>query len=262
MLAGRTFTEDDRFGARPVVIVNATFARRYFPNRSALGARIVPGISEQGDKTDPARTIVGVVADLRSSLTKAPEPTIYLPIRQVPLSDAFLVLRTRGAAPLAAAAAEITNLDPLLATPAVEPLGSYVAESVATQRLSVAALSALAFVALALSIAGVFAVVSYGVTQRTHEFGVRMALGAQAQTIVRTVLGGALRLAAYGIVLGLLIAGAGTRLVADQLYETQPLDPLTFVIVTALVTFAALLAALIPARRATRVDPIVALRYE
>ena len=128
--------------------------------------------------------------------------------------------------------------------------------------MSVASLCSLAFVALALSIAGVFAVVSYGVTQRTHEFGVRMALGADARQIVRTVVGGAMRLAFVGIALGLIVAGAGTRFLRDQLYDTQPLDPMTFGCVTGLIVVAALVAAVLPARRATRVDPVVALRYE
>jgi putative ABC transport system permease protein len=123
-------------------------------------------------------------------------------------------------------------------------------------------LCSLAFVALALSIAGVFAVVSYGVSQRTHEFGVRMALGADARQILRMVVGGAMRLAFTGVVLGLLVAVAGTRFLKDQLYDTQPLDPLTFGGVTALIIVAALIAAVLPARRATHVDPIVALRYE
>ncbi len=136
------------------------------------------------------------------------------------------------------------------------------ARDVAVQRLSVVALSTLAIIALALSIAGVFAVVTYGVTQRTHEFGVRMALGADARQIVRTVLGAAMRLALGGIALGLVVAAATTRFLTDQLYDTQPLDPEIFAGVTALLLVAALVAAFMPARRATLVDPVVALRYE
>jgi ABC-type antimicrobial peptide transport system permease subunit len=182
---------------------------------------------------------------------------------QVPFDSASLVVRSQpGVDPSSAVASVISNLDPLLPKPASVTMESRLATSVAVQRLTVAALVTLAFVALALSIAGVFAVVSYGVTQRTHEFGARMALGADARQIVRTVVAGAMRLAMFGIVCGLLVAGAATRLLTDQLYETQPLDPLTFGSVTVLVLFAALFAALVPARRATRVDPIVALRYE
>jgi putative ABC transport system permease protein len=172
------------------------------------------------------------------------------------------VRSSAGASSDATIANAVVAIDPLVPRPQVVAMSSLLATDVAKQRLTVSALCGLAFVALALSIAGVFAVVSYGVTQRTHEFGIRMALGADARQIVRTVLVGAMRLAFFGIVLGLFVAGAGTRLLTDELYDTQPLDPLTFGCVTALVVLAALVAALVPARRATQVDPIVALRYE
>jgi putative ABC transport system permease protein len=259
---GRPFSDDDRIGTLPVAIVNDTFAKRFFPGRSPLGAQIVPGASLDFEKQPPARTIVGVVADIRGSFTKPTEPTIYLPARQFPFSYMYIVVAMRPGADASTVAAALGRFDPLLPPPDVATYESLLARNVATQKLSVAALSSLAFVALALSIAGIFAVVSYGVTQRTHEFGIRMALGADARQIVRTVLAGAMRLAFFGIVLGLFVAGAGTRLLADELYDTQPLDPLTFGSVTALVVLAALVAALIPARRATQVDPIVALRYE
>jgi putative ABC transport system permease protein len=259
---GRAFDDDDRIGTRPVAIVNATFAKRFFSGRSPLGARIVPGAALDSDATPPARTIVGVVADIRASFLKPTEPTIYLPARQFPFSVMYVVVRMRPGFEPTTVAAAINRYDPLVPAPDVARYDALLARNVATQQLSVAALSSLALVALALSIAGIFAIVSYGVTQRTHEFGVRMALGADGRQIVRTVLGGAMRIAFTGIVLGLIIAGAGTRLLGDQLYDTQPLDPLTFASVTLLVVVAALAAAFVPARRATRVDPIVALRYE
>lgn len=262
LLEGRAFLNDDRIGTLPVVIVNETFARRFFPGRSPIGAHIAPGVSLTKAKS-PMRTIVGVAPDIRTSYLKVPVAAIYLPSRQFPLSESSLVIETApGADPSAAIAANLATLDPLLAKPTVTSLESLLARDVAAQRLSVAALCSLAFVALALSIAGVFAVVSYGVSQRTHEFGVRMALGADGRQIVRMVLGGAMRLALIGVGLGLIVAGAGTRFLKDQLYDTQPIDPLTFGCVTALIFVAALAAALVPARRATRVDPIVALRYE
>ncbi len=260
--AGREFSRDDRADSAPVAIVNDAFARRYFVGRSPLGAYIVPAVSPSG-VNPPRRRIVGVVADLRWKLTAPIEPVVYLPVRQLPMAFLDLVVRAvPGSDPGKAAAAAIVAIDPLMPLPAVVSMDASVAANVAVQRLTVMALCALAFVALALTIAGVFAVVSYGVTQRTHEFGVRMALGADARAIVRTVVTNAMRLAFCGIAGGLLIAGAGTRLLTDQLYETQPLDPLTFASVTTLVLLAAFAAALVPARRATRVDPIVALRYE
>jgi putative ABC transport system permease protein len=263
ILAGRAFTDDDRMGSERVAIVNETFVRTYLQGRSPLGVQLIPSISLAVDKTSPVRTIVGVVADLRSSFTKPKDAEIYVPARQLPIGGSTLVVAIQpGTDPSADVASAVVSLDPLLPKPQIVSLPLLLSQSVAVQQLSVAALCALAFVALALSIAGIFAVVSYGVTQRTHEFGVRMALGADARQILRMVIGGAMRLAFAGIAIGLLVAGAGTRLLTDQLFDTQPLDPLTFASVTVLVIVAALFAALVPARRATRVDPIVALRYE
>jgi putative ABC transport system permease protein len=260
--AGRLFTENDRMSSEPVAIVNETFVRNFFGGRTPLGAFVTPDIST-GPGSAPARRIVGVVADVRERFNRAADSEIYVPMAQVPFDSAWLVVRSQpGVDPSSAVASVISSMDPLLPKPATVSMESRLATSVAVQRLTVAALVTLALVALALSIAGVFAVVSYGVTQRTHEFGVRMALGADARQIIRMVVSGAMRLAVLGIVCGLLVAAAATRLLTDQLYETQPLDPLTFGTVTVLVLAAALVAALVPARRATRVDPIVALRYE
>ncbi len=263
MVAGRTFSAGDRMSSQPVVIVNETLARAFFPHRSPIGAQLVPDLANDSQKHPPRRTIVGVVSDLRQLYTKSVEPTIFVPEAQMPQNGSSIVIASDpGVDPGPAAAQAIASLDPLLPAPTTARMARAMADNVAVQRLSVFALCALAFVALSLSIAGVFAVVSYGVSQRTHEFGVRMALGADAGGIVRMVLGGALRLAATGIVLGLVVAGVGTRMLGDQLYATQPLDPLTYGVVTTLVLAATVLAAFVPARRATRVDPIVALRYE
>jgi putative ABC transport system permease protein len=256
---GRAFTSDER---APVLIVNESFVRKFIGDRAPIGFHVTPSVSS-GSGAPPVRTIVGVVDDIRTSFNKPTMPTIYLPMADLPVTASSLIVRSSaGASSDATIANTITTIDPLVPRPQVVAMSSLLAADVAKQRLTVAALCGLAFVALALSIAGVFAVVSYGVTQRTHEFGIRMALGADARQIVRTVLVGAMRLAFLGIVLGLFVAGAGTRLLTDELYDTQPLDPLTFGSVTALVVLAALVAALVPARRATQVDPIVALRYE
>jgi putative ABC transport system permease protein len=256
---GRGFSSNER---APVAIVNESFARAFISDRSPIGFRITPSVSS-GSGNPPTRTIVGVVNDIKASFNLPSRPTIYVPMADLPFPASSLIVRSSaGASPDSAIADAITAIDPLVPRPQVVAMPSLLAADVAKQRLTVVALCGLAFVALALSIAGVFAVVSYGVTQRTHEFGIRMALGADARQIVRTVLAGAMRLAFVGIVLGLFVAGAGTRLLTGELYDTQPLDPLTFGSVTALVVIAALVAALVPARRATQVDPIVALRYE
>ena len=261
--AGRPLTDDDRAQALRVVVVNETYARANFPGGSAIGAHIRPGFETMNEKIAVPSTIVGVVADLRNSFLRPVQPTVYIPLLQMPLSDASLLIEPEpGAHPGSAVAAALGALDPLLAKAAVAELSESLARNVAAQRFSLIALSALAIVALALAAAGIFAVVSFGVTQRTHEFGIRMALGASAWRILGTVLLGALRLASVGIVFGLLLSALCTRFLGSQLYETAPLDPLTFAIVTALVILIAVVAALVPASRATRVDPIVALRYE
>ena len=262
VLAGRAFDDGDRFTSQPVAIVDATFAKKYFPGQPAVGRWIVPSFN-LAPTSPPVRRIVGVVADMRSSYNLPHEPTIYLPSAQAPMSGSSLIVSSAtNADPGPSVAAAVSDLDPLLPIPERVALSSMLARDVAVQRLSVVALSTLAIIALALSIAGVFAVVTYGVTQRTHEFGVRMALGADARQIVRTVLGAAMRLALGGIALGLVVAAATTRFLTDQLYDTQPLDPEIFAGVTALLLVAALVAAFMPARRATLVDPVVALRYE
>jgi len=256
---GRTFSSNE---TAPVAIVNESFVRAFVSDRTPIGFRITPSMSS-GSGNPPPRTIVGVVEDIRASFSLPSRPMIYVPMADLPFPASSLIVRSSaGASSDATIANTVSAIDPLVPRPQVVAMSSLLADDVAKQRLTVAALCGLAFVALALSIAGVFAVVSYGVTQRTHEFGIRMALGADARQIVRTVLVGAMRLAFLGIVLGLFVAGAGTRLLTDELYDTQPLDPLTFGSVTALVVLAALVAALVPARRATQVDPIVALRYE
>ena len=256
---GRFILATDRAGTLPVVVVNEAFARKFYPNITAVGKRLTPQLSFSGKPQ--RRTIAGVIGDLRTTFGKPAEPIIYLPEPQYAFTSSSLVVRTDGDVS-EAIARTILATDPILARPESVTLSSLLARDVAQQRLTVASLCALGFIALALSLAGVFAVMSYGVTQRTHEFGVRMALGADARRIVRTVLGGAIRLSVAGVVFGLLLAGAGTRLLADQLYDTEPLDPAVFGSVAALVIVSALVAAIVPARRATRVDPIVALRYE
>ena len=264
-LEGRTFTAGDRLGAPDVVVVNQAFVKRFFPGAPALGKRITWGGAPQPGNPLPQRTIVGIVGDVRGSYALAQAPMIYLPIVQTPPNGATLFIRTPAGAPESialAASAAATSLDAQL--PPIRPVAfaTFLAEDAARARLSAITLASLAFVALVLALAGIFAVVSYGVTQRTHEFGIRMALGARASQIVRGVVGGAMRTTFLGVALGLLVAGLGTRFLAAQLYQTAPLDPLTFGAVTLLIGAAALLAAFLPAQRATRVDPVVALRYE
>jgi len=260
LIAGRGFTARDRLGTSDVAIVNEAFVRQYLLARRALGTRIVPTIAlGANSKTPPERTIVGVVGDARETYDQAPSPMIYLAFAQVPMNPAILVVKAASGARVAAA---VPAADRLLPAPTMRDLESYMSDDAARARLGAVTLGALGLVALVLAIAGIYAVVSYGVAQRTHEFGVRMALGARAAHIVRRAVGGALVLVALGVLVGLVLATFSTRLVSDQLYDIKPFDPTTFAVVTLAIVLASGVAAFIPARRATHVDPIAALRYE
>jgi putative ABC transport system permease protein len=261
VIAGRTFVRND-FGSLRVAVVNEAFVRRFLGGRHALGAKLMLGVSS--DAGPPrATSIAGIVADARTSYATAPLPTIYLPLGTIGTPNMLLSIRARpGTLRTADVGAVFASVDPLAARPKLTPFASYVSDDTAQTRLAVATLGSLAFVALALSLAGIYAVVSYGVARRTHEFGIRMALGARAWDVVRSAIYGAMRLVAAGVLAGIVIAASTTHLLAAQLYDVAPLDPLTFGCVTFALALAALVAALVPASRATRVDPAVALRYE
>ncbi|MBD5604628.1 MAG: FtsX-like permease family protein [Candidatus Eremiobacteraeota bacterium] len=262
VIAGRTFSRNDMTSIRTAV-VNEAFVRKFYGDGVALGK----GLSLEDLSSDAGphhvTRIVGVVADARSSYGVPPPPTLYLPLGFLGTPNMMLLIRARpGTLNAANVGAAFSAADPLVARPKLRPYASYLNDDTAQTRLAAITLGALAFVALALSLAGIFAIVSYGVAQRTHEFGIRMALGARAWHVVRSAVGSAMRLVGAGVVLGLVVAACTTRLLADQLYSVAALDPLTFGTVAATVALAAFVAALIPATRATRVDPIVALRYE
>jgi putative ABC transport system permease protein len=260
LIGGRAFTADDRLGTAPVAIVDRAFAQTYF-HGNALGKWIEPGMGT-GTQTSH-RTIVGIVDDVRRSFTSTYQPSEYIPLAQVPRSYAVLVVRTHPNLALdhAIANAAVAS-DPLLATPRIRPLRAYADDELGRTRLSAILLGSLAAVALFLAVAGIYAVVSFGVAQRTQEFGIRMALGSSGSAIVRDVVLRASRLVLAGIVAGVALAGVTTRLVADQLYGIGTVDPITYAGVVVVVSAAALVAAFIPALRATRVDPVVALRYQ
>jgi len=263
LMSGRRFTQDDRLGTLPVAIVNESFVRRFFPAGKVIGSQIVPAVDTPGAPGPTKRTIVGVVADIRTAFAEPVEPTSYVPIRQLPIgSGSLLIARVPGTRPEAAAMRAIEALDPSLPTPQVIDVAGLVERSVAAERLGVVALGSLALVALVLAAAGIFAVVSFGVAQRTHEFGIRMALGASTWRVMGSVTIRALRLSCVGVVTGLILSAVCTHYLAGELFETSPLDPETFALVTVVIIGVAVVAALVPGLRATRVDPIVALRYE
>jgi len=256
VLRGRAFGPQDTYNAATVIVVNEAFSQRYFGNQSALGRKIT-GLSAK-----PA-TIVGIVANARNTYAAPAPPTIYGPLHQGPLPSVELLVKTSGDANVSRAlASAIPAAEPLLPAPLVRPFGSYLSDDVQRVRLSAITLLSLAFIGFVLAIAGIYAVTSYGVALRTHELGIRVALGAPAPRILRDVLARVLRTAAIGILAGVVLAAVAAHALATQLYRTPPLDPLTFGAVVAVIVIAAAAAALLPAQRATRVDPIVALRQE
>jgi putative ABC transport system permease protein len=260
-LRGRTFTAKDRLGSQPVIVINATFARKYFGTLDVIGKHINPGAGRIG--SEPAvRTIVGIVADTRRSFSVPYEPTMYFPLAQYPLFSQTVV-RTDGHADLGRGiAAVFASIDPLMPTPIVVSYQTLFARDVVRSQASTILFTMLGAIALALALAGIYAVSSYTVQQRGREFGIRKAIGAGNSTIIFDVLGKAAGQSVIGIALGLVFAAAATRLLDNLLYQTSPLDSLTFGSAIALLAACTLVAALVPALRAARADPSVTLRYE
>ena len=262
IVRGRSFTAQDRAGAPDVVIVNAAMARRFWPNEDAVGKRFKYG----GDGSDgPWMTVVGVVGDMRrTGYDAAVRYESFLPFAQYTPAQMTLVVRTTGD-PLALAGGVrgvVRELDSDLPVYDVRSMDQLLGEMIAQRRFSMALLATFAALALVLGLVGVYGVTSYFVAQRTREVGLRIALGAPPPQLVRMVVRQGMGVAAAGIVLGVLGALAATRLMAGLLYGVSPTDLPTLAVVVALLAAATLLANWIPARRAARVDPLVALRTE
>ena len=265
LLAGRDLAASDGPAAAPVVIVSRAFATRYLGGVDhAVGKRLTIGMAYMDVPMGP-RTVIGVVGDVRPHVVAAPVPTMYAPIAQFPtIGWVKLVVRSHLSAPQVATAvrAVIASVDatiPPVTTTSLERDQYYDALD---RTVTDIMLTALAAVALCLAIAGIYAVVSYGVAQRTREIGVRMAFGASPRGIAAMVLGDALRLASLGIALGLVLAAAAAWALKGFLDVDAPIDGITAVTVIGIVAAAIGLASYVPARRAARVEPLVALRYE
>jgi putative ABC transport system permease protein len=259
LLAGRGLTQADRPGAPDVLVLSQTAARRFWGNKNPIGKRLT---------TDNGQTwnqVVGVVGDVREySLNAQPVEAIYAAMAQNPMGDASLIIKTAGD-PMGIARRVIEliyDIDPNQPAARVRSMEQVRAEAVAAPRLTADLLGIFALLALAIAATGIGGVMALVVNQRKQEIGVRMAMGAWPGAILRMVLGQGLALALLGIGIGLLGALGLTRVLSDLLFEVQPTDPLTFAGVAAVLAFAALAACYIPARRAARVDPIVALRSE
>jgi putative ABC transport system permease protein len=262
---GRVFDEKDRIESAPVVIVNERFANKYFPGQNVIGKRIMPGFSAD-DNGEKMREIVGVVGNVKHlSLRNEDSPEMYLPDTQIPFNIPSLVIRTSVSNPNAltnSVRKELAALDATIPLTSVRVFDDYISSSLARPRFNTLLLSIFAGTALLLTAIGIYGVMAYSVSQRTNEIGIRIALGAGKSSIFRLVVGQAMTLVGISLVVGLAGAFAATRLLNSLLFGVGASDPMTFIAIVLLVSAVAFIAAWLPARRATRVDPIIALRSE
>jgi len=265
LLEGRDFFWSDSPQTQPVAIINEAMAKHYWPGEDPLGKRFhLYG----RDDNFPWMTIIGVVADVREfSPTREAEPIMYFPIAQFAYPDGILrdwVVRTTGDPVRIASSvpAAVWSVDKNLPVTRMRTMEEVRSISLASQRMNLLLFGLFAALALALATIGIYGVLAYSVAQRTREIGIRLALGAHRKDVLRLVISQGMRLASLGILLGLFGAFALTRLMSGMIYGVSSTDPVTFVAVAALLGVVAIAACYIPARRATRVDPMVALRYE
>jgi putative ABC transport system permease protein len=260
LLRGRTFTSRDAEKAPMVAVVDEAFVRRHFPTEDPIGRGL-----DIGNGTDGFYEIVGVVGNVHyGGLDENPNPTMYVPYKQDVFSSMWIVARTEGdpASRGAVVRQTVRDLDSTLPAYSMSPLATIVNESVAQRRFSMLLLGLFALIALFLAAVGLYGVVSYTVSQRTQEIGVRMAIGAQRGDVLRMIVGGGMKLTLVGIAMGLAGALALARLVATMLFDVTPFDPTSYAATAIVLLAVASLACYIPARRAMRVDPITALRQE
>jgi putative ABC transport system permease protein len=259
LLAGREITNRDDQGAPAVAIINQTLARRFFPGEDPLGKRIL--LVRGKDDVE----IVGVVGDVkRFEVDDVIEPEIYWPYMQKPRWASYFLLRTDGDPSSVAGAVRnrVSTLDKDVLATNISTVDQMVTGALRTPRFNAALIGAFAGLALLLASVGMYAVISYSVTQRTHEIGVRMTVGAGRREIFRLILGQGMKLTLIGVAIGLAASLALTRVMLSLLFEVSVTDPLTFAGIALLLTCVALLACYVPARRAMRVDPMTALRHE
>jgi len=263
LVQGRDLTRTDMDPGAPVVaVINESMARRYWPNENPIGRRITLGLPRP---ENPWVTIIGIAKDLpHRALDSLPQPDWYLSRPLGPQRNQILFVRTAGnPTDLAAPIREIVAaLDPNQPVANIRTMTDVVAGTVAPRRFNMLLFTLFAALALLLATLGIYGVMAYSVAQRTHEIGVRMALGAQPGDVLRLVIGKGMTLTLIGVALGIAIALALTRLMATLLFGVSPTDLITFAAVSAFLIVIALLACYLPARRATKVDPLVALRYE
>jgi putative ABC transport system permease protein len=258
ILRGRNFTEQEVEKSAHVVMISDLLAQQVFPNEEPIGHRLVMGIG-----SEKPFEIIGIVGDIRHrALENQPSPAMYMPTYANNWMN--LVIRTQGDPVNLAAAVrrEVKAIEPEQPVAAVRTMEDWLSTAVSAPRYRTSLLALFALIALILASTGIYGVMSYSVTQRTHELGVRMALGARPFDVLKMVVRQGMTLVVIGTVIGLVGAFALTRVVSSLLFEVTPKDPLTFVTVSVFLLLAALVACYLPARRATKVDPLVALRYE
>jgi len=259
VLAGRSFLESDGPKSPPVAIVNARMARHFWPNESAIGHRV------KAAGADNWVTVVGVVGDVREyGLDKEPEDTAYVPLDQNAIQDAHLMVRTRGEPLLLAntIATMIHQIDPQQPVTQIRTLDQMRAAQLATPRVTASLLTLFAAVALFITIVGVSGTLALSVARRSREIGIRMALGATRENILRVVLRQGMGPVLAGLGIGLLVSLFATRAIAQMIFGLKPDDPVTFAGIAVLFLIVALVSCAIPARRAMRIDPMETLRGE
>jgi putative ABC transport system permease protein len=260
VLRGRAFTPQDTDTSPMVAVIDDAFARQHFAGEDPIGRGI-----DIGNGTDGFYKIVGVVGSVHhEGLDATPEPTMYVPYKQDVFSGMFVMVRTSGDPAQFAPTARrlVREIDPNLPAFSMSPLGEVVSASLGDRRFSMFLLGVFAFIALFLAGVGLYGVVAYTVSQRTQEIGLRMAIGAEPRDVMRLVVGGGMRLAVVGVVLGVAGALVLSRLVASMLFDVTPFDPPSYLATASVLLAVSALACYVPARRAMAVDPLVALRAE
>ena len=262
--AGRTFTRNDTKASPLVIVINEAFAQKFFPNRNPIGEQVM--VDREGGKSAPPLEVIGVVGNVRfEALQKPADPEFYVPVAQDPARSFDVVFRVASlnlAGLDASVKRAVHEVDKTLFVPQLDPMTKLLSTQLAQPRFNMVLLAVFAGVAMVLAAIGIYGVIAYSVTQRTREIGIRMALGAQRTQMLSMVLRQSLTLVVIGLALGLCASLGATRVMARLLYGVGSTDMFTYTLVVLLLGAAALLASYIPARRAMRVDPMVALRYE
>jgi predicted permease len=270
LIRGRTFTAaEDGPGVPPVVVVNQEFVRRYFPGEDPIGKHIILGVSHDtgsspADSLRARGEIVGIVGDVKqNALSEQTAPAAYIGYGTLPLGVSIVLRSTANPATVQTAVRQqVREIDPDVAVYNLTTMAEAMAESVSEPRFYTQLLGGFAAIAVTLAALGIYGVISYGVSQRTRELGIRIALGATPRRVVRLVLRSGLLITAIGIGIGIAAALGLTRLIATMLFDVAPADPVTFIVVPVVLVGVALLASWLPARRAAMVDPTIAMRAE